>query len=215
MAASQLAFSWAAMGSVRAQRLEESLWATPRLVRESEQPLGRWATVGEPGADSSTKLHRRFLSHHYCCREESLSPQPCDGKGKSSLPGDPTTDLPHRQEIPSRHSLLLQGSPPSGKLLIPLNRRDVRVVEGARLENDSGDADRVPKHLFTQSIQRLPAANASRCDPVNVGACRSFRGDLTQFLHSSDSRLPPYVTVFIGKRSSHCAAAEDRPDGLL
>ena len=35
----------------------------------------------------------------------------------------------------SRHSLLLQGSPPSGKLLIPLKRRDVRVVEGARLES--------------------------------------------------------------------------------
>src|SRR5439155_23233919 len=34
----------------------------------------------------------------------------------------------------SRHSLLLSGSPPSGKLLIPLERRDVRVVEGARLE---------------------------------------------------------------------------------
>jgi len=28
----------------------------------------------------------------------------------------------------SRHSLLLSGSPPSGKLLIPLERRDVRVV---------------------------------------------------------------------------------------
>ena len=35
----------------------------------------------------------------------------------------------------SRHSLLLQGSPPSAKLLIPLERRDVRVVEGARLES--------------------------------------------------------------------------------
>ena len=35
----------------------------------------------------------------------------------------------------SRHSLLLSGSPPSGKLLIPLKRRDVRVVEGARLES--------------------------------------------------------------------------------
>jgi hypothetical protein len=34
----------------------------------------------------------------------------------------------------SRHSLVLQGSPPSAKLLIPLERRDVRVVEGARLE---------------------------------------------------------------------------------
>ena len=35
----------------------------------------------------------------------------------------------------SCHSLLLSGSPPSGKLLIPLERRDVRVVEGARLES--------------------------------------------------------------------------------
>ena len=35
----------------------------------------------------------------------------------------------------SRQSLVLQGSPPSGKLLIPLARRDVRVVEGARLES--------------------------------------------------------------------------------
>ena len=40
----------------------------------------------------------------------------------------------------SRHSLLLQGSPPSGKLLIPLKRRDVRVVEGARLESVPFDA---------------------------------------------------------------------------
>jgi len=34
-----------------------------------------------------------------------------------------------------RHSLTLAGSPPAAKLLIPLVRRDVRVVEGARLEN--------------------------------------------------------------------------------
>jgi integrase len=35
----------------------------------------------------------------------------------------------------SRHSLVLRGSPAAGKLLIPLERRDVRVVEGARLES--------------------------------------------------------------------------------
>src|SRR3954464_5540605 len=35
----------------------------------------------------------------------------------------------------SRHSLLLQGCPPFGKLLISLERRDGRVVEGARLES--------------------------------------------------------------------------------
>jgi hypothetical protein len=62
----------------------------------------------------------------------------------------------------SRHSLTLSGSPPSGKLLIPFVRRDVRVVEGARLENDSGDAHRlIPKHFFAQSIQRLPATERS------------------------------------------------------
>ena len=35
----------------------------------------------------------------------------------------------------SRHSLPLSGSPPSGTLLTSLSRRDVRVVEGARLES--------------------------------------------------------------------------------
>jgi hypothetical protein len=40
----------------------------------------------------------------------------------------------------SRHSLALAGSPPSAKLSIPLDRRDGRVAEGARLETDSGHA---------------------------------------------------------------------------
>jgi hypothetical protein len=58
----------------------------------------------------------------------------------------------------SRHSLLLQGSPPSGKLLIPLKRRDVRVVEGARLESGCGGAHQAtPNHLVAQSTQRLTA----------------------------------------------------------
>ena len=85
-----------------------------------------------------------------------------DGNGDG---GADQTEIPAIGEVSddltsqSRHSLLLQGSPPSGKLLIPLNRRDVRVVEGARLENDSGELHQViQKHLFTQSIQRLPAA---------------------------------------------------------
>jgi hypothetical protein len=57
-----------------------------------------------------------------------------------------------------RHSLRLNGCPPHGKLLIPLERRDVRVVEGARLESDLRDAQRVvPKHLLSQLIQELPS----------------------------------------------------------
>ena len=43
--------------------------------------------------------------------------------------------------------------------LLILKRRDAGAVDQARLENESGDAHRViPKHLFAQSIQRLPAA---------------------------------------------------------
>jgi hypothetical protein len=61
--------------------------------------------------------------------------------------GDASGDDADQAEIPaiveviddltsqSPHSLLLRGSAPAGKLLIPLARRDVRVVEGARLES--------------------------------------------------------------------------------
>jgi hypothetical protein len=43
-------------------------------------------------------------------------------------------EAPESVTSQSRHSLTLSGSPPHGKLLIPFERRDVRVVEGARLE---------------------------------------------------------------------------------
>ena len=62
----------------------------------------------------------------------------------------------------SRYGLLLQGSPPSDKLLIPLERRDVRVVEGARLESEWGQAYRAtPKQLFRQREQRFSVARCS------------------------------------------------------
>src|SRR5512145_801712 len=56
-----------------------------------------------------------------------------DGADQTEIPAvvEVSDDLTSQ----SRHSLLLQGSPPSAKLLIPLERRDVRVVEGARLES--------------------------------------------------------------------------------
>jgi len=79
------------------------------------------------------------------------------GAGEAEI--EAIIEVPESLTSQSRHSLTLSGSPPHGKLLIPLNRRDVRVVEGARLENDSGELHPVvPKHLFTHSIQRLPAA---------------------------------------------------------
>jgi hypothetical protein len=43
-------------------------------------------------------------------------------------------EVPGEFTAQSRRSLRLSGSPPHGKLLIPLARRDVRVVEGARLQ---------------------------------------------------------------------------------
>ena len=55
-----------------------------------------------------------------------------NGNGKPA--NDTEIATVSRSPTSSRHSLVLQGSPPSGKLLIPLERRDVRVVEGARLE---------------------------------------------------------------------------------
>jgi len=59
----------------------------------------------------------------------------------------------------SRHSLRLSGSPPSGKLLIPLERRDVRVVEGARLESECRQLHRViPKDLLAHWVQQLTLA---------------------------------------------------------
>jgi hypothetical protein len=48
---------------------------------------------------------------------------------------DAIVEVPESVTSQSRHSLTLSGSPPHGKLLIPFERRDVRVVEGARLES--------------------------------------------------------------------------------
>jgi hypothetical protein len=60
-----------------------------------------------------------------------------NGNGKPAGDAEIATivEVPDDLTSQSRHSLLLSGSPPSGKLLIPLERRDVRVVEGARLES--------------------------------------------------------------------------------
>ena len=110
----------------------------------------------------SGHLSRRMLEHYSHIRIDAKR-QALDGldnlrraSDAANGNGKPTNDaeietiveVPDDLTSQSRHSLLLSGSPPSGKLLIPLERRDVRVVEGARLESNSGDAYRViPKHL--------------------------------------------------------------------
>ena len=99
----------------------------------------------------SGHLSRRMLEHYSHIRIDAkrqaldalddlrrrATAQNGDGNGTAANGDGDRDDRRGRDDLTSqsRHSLLLQGSPPSGKLLIPLNRRDVRVVEGARLES--------------------------------------------------------------------------------
>ena len=70
----------------------------------------------------------------------------------------------------SRHSLVLSGSPPHGKLLIPFERRDVRVVEGARLESEPCEPLEVTwSHLNAQRPSHLRSETYT---PVCVGKPR-------------------------------------------
>ena len=58
----------------------------------------------------------------------------------------------------SRHSLTLAGSPPSAKLLIPLDRRDGRVAEGARLESVCRGNSTVGSNPTLSAISRRPSS---------------------------------------------------------
>ena len=61
------------------------------------------------------------------------------------------------------------------------------------------------RYRITSSRNRFndfPPQNASRCEPVNVGICRRFRGDLTQFLHSSERHFWAYSVMFVGTRQT-------------
>ena len=90
-----------------------------------------------------------------------MLPSNGNGNGDGSQAQDAeikaVVEVPEGVTSQSRHSLTLSGSPPSGKLLIPLVRRDVRVVEGARLEIDSGGAHELtPKRTNALSIDDFP-----------------------------------------------------------
>jgi integrase len=102
----------------------------------------------------SGHLSRRMLEHYSHIRIDAKRQalDALDAARRSSTDrGDGIRNTANETEIPmmvevgadltsqSRHSLVLRGSPPTAKLLIPLDRRDVRVVEGARLESDFGE----------------------------------------------------------------------------
>ena len=94
----------------------------------------------------SGHLSRRMLEHYSHIRIDAKRQalDALDEQRKNGLREPNGADAPDiktiveiSEEVTSqlRHSLLLRGDPPSGKLLIPLKGRDVRVVEGARLES--------------------------------------------------------------------------------
>src|SRR4051812_4145482 len=78
-------------------------------------------------------------------------------------------------------------------------------------------ANCIESHRNTSSRNRVndfPPHHASRCEPVNVGVYRWFRGDLTQFLHSSERHLlatPGCLSV----RNEREAARPALSDGSL
>ena len=94
-------------------------------------------------------LSRRMLEHYSHIRIDAkrqaldaldaqrgrVLPANGNGNGPQNDEIKAIIDVPESVTSQSRHSLTLSGSPPTGKLLIPLARRDVRVVEGARLES--------------------------------------------------------------------------------
>jgi hypothetical protein len=98
----------------------------------------------------SGHLSRRMLEHysHICIDAKRQALDALDaarragaenGNGDVGNDADIETVVEMSDELTSqsRHSLRLSGSPPHGKLLIPLERRDGRVVEGARLESEA------------------------------------------------------------------------------
>ena len=96
----------------------------------------------------SGHLSRRMLEHYSHIRIDAKRQaldaldtlrrggDAANGNGKPASDAEIETIVEVADDLTSqsRHSLTLSGSPPHDKLLIPLARRDVRVVEGARLE---------------------------------------------------------------------------------
>jgi hypothetical protein len=123
----------------------------------------------------SGHLSRRMLEHYAHIRIDAKR-QALDARDAARRAtahnGDGNGDGPDETEIhtvvevgddltsQSRHSLVLRGSPPAGKLLIPLARRDVRVVEGARLESEARQRYRgSSKRANTHAISGLSSQN--------------------------------------------------------
>jgi hypothetical protein len=132
----------------------EGAFSTKRAILETRQPASPDNT--RPVLESiSGHLSRRMMEHYSHIRIDAKR-QALDAldaaRRSTAHNGEGNGNVANETEIQtvvevgddltsqSRHSLVLRGSPPAGKLLIPLKRRDVRVVEGARLEIDAARA---------------------------------------------------------------------------
>jgi hypothetical protein len=73
----------------------------------------------------------------------------------------------------------------------PKDRRDVRRVEGARLESkEASNANRLQETFPRIPSNELAVKDIARYDSVNFSIRGCSSGDLTQFLHNSYFRLP-------------------------
>ena len=80
---------------------------------------------------------------------------------------------------------MFRAQPLARKLLILQVRRDVRVVEGARLESELLDRHRAtPRHVNAYAINELAPKTIPRCASVNLDVRRGFGPDVSQSYHN-------------------------------
>ena len=94
-----------------------------------------------------------------------------------------------------------------GKLLILNGEMSEWLIEHAWKTTPASRIEWYQNISLHKRFNDFPPQNASRCEPVNVAVCQRFRGDLTQFLHSSLLHLNSYVAMFPG-----ACLHQERPD---
>ncbi len=74
---------------------------------------------------------------------------------------------------------------PDRPQIVDSKRRDVRVVEGARLESEAGDTHQTtPKQVNAHVIRQLTSRTTTRCASVNLDVLRGFEPDVSQSYHN-------------------------------
>ena len=108
-------------------------------------------------------------------------------------------------------------SPPAGKLLIPLERRDVRVVEGARLESVCRGNSTVGSNPTLSAITRLarwPERRSSGFDRLAFRSSLSAR--IPRLRHTRLVRWPAYgLQASIDSRSARRSRHESHFSATL